>query len=83
MEGPRRVVFRFRSNGNRELPMILGELPVLPKHWWQGRDFDRPLTDPPLGSGPYRIGHFEFGRTMTLERVPDWWAARPADRQRR
>jgi microcin C transport system substrate-binding protein len=74
VEGARRVSFRFRSNANRELPMILGELPILPKHWWQGREFDRPLTDPPVGSGPYRIGHFEFGRTITLERVPDWWA---------
>jgi microcin C transport system substrate-binding protein len=73
VEGPRRVVFRFRTSGNQELPMILGELPVMPKHWWQGRDFDRPLTDPPLGSGPYRIGRFEFGRTVSLERVPDWW----------
>jgi len=72
-ETPRRVTFHFRSNTNRELPMILGELPVLPKHWWAGRDFDHPLTDPPLGSGPYRIGRFEFGRTLTLERVPDWW----------
>ena len=74
VEGPRRVAFHFRNNSNRELPMILGELPVLPRHWWQGREFDRPLTDPPLGSGPYRIGHFEFGRTVTLERVPGWWA---------
>ncbi len=73
VEGPRRVTFRFRSNANRELPMILGELPVLPKHWWEGREFDRPLTDPPLGSGPYRIGRFEFGRTITLDRVPGWW----------
>jgi microcin C transport system substrate-binding protein len=73
VEGPRRVAFRFRTNANRELPMILGELPVLPKRWWEGREFDRPLTDPPLGSGPYRIGRFEFGRTVSLERVPDWW----------
>lgn len=74
VEGPRRITFRFRSNANHELPMILGELPVLPKHWWEGREFDHPLTDPPVGSGPYRIGHFEFGRTIALDRVPDWWA---------
>ena len=73
--GDRRVVFHFKSNQNRELPMIIGEMPVLPKHWWQGRDFSRPLTDPPLGSGPYKVGRYEFGRTLTLDRVPDYWAA--------
>jgi microcin C transport system substrate-binding protein len=74
VEGQRRVVFRFKTNTNRELPLILGQMPVLPKHWWVGREFDHPLTDPPLGSGPYRVGKFEFGRTLTLERVPDVWS---------
>ncbi|MGA8195543.1 MAG: ABC transporter substrate-binding protein, partial [Acetobacteraceae bacterium] len=55
VESPRRVVFHFTSNENRELPLILGGLPVLPKHFFDGRDFTRPLTDPPIGSGPYRI----------------------------
>ena len=74
-EGPERVVFHFKSNQNRELPLILGEMPVLPKHWWQGRDFSKPLSDPPLGSGPYRVGQVDMGRTLTMERVPDYWAA--------
>jgi microcin C transport system substrate-binding protein len=74
VERPDRVVFHFKSAKNRELPLILGQMQVLPKHWWQGRDFSRPLTDPPLGSGPYRVDHFEFGRTLALARVPDWWA---------
>jgi microcin C transport system substrate-binding protein len=74
VDGPLRVKFHFKTAGNRELPEILGQLPVLPKHWWQGRDFGAPLTDPPLGSGPYQVGHFEFGRTLVMERVPDWWA---------
>ncbi len=74
VEGPRRVVFHFKSSANRELPLILGQMAVLPKHWWAGRDFDKPLTDPPLGSGPYRIGSFEFGRTLSMERVPDVWS---------
>lgn len=73
VEGPLRVVFRFKSATNRELPLILGQMPVMPKHWWAGRDFDKPLTDPPLGSGPYRVGRFEFGRTLSMERVPDSW----------
>ena len=68
-------------NENRELPLILGELPVLPKHFWDGRDFTKPLTDPPLGSGPYRIGHFELGRTRHLMRVAGLVGGEPADRQ--
>ena len=74
-EGPHRVVFHFKNAGNRELPQILGQLPVLPKHWWAGRDFSKPLTEPPLGSGPYRVASFEMGRSVTLERVKDYWAA--------
>jgi microcin C transport system substrate-binding protein len=74
VESPLRVVFHFANNGNRELPMILGEMVVVPKHWWEGRDFSKPLTDPPLGSGPYSIGQFEFGRTVTYKRVANWWA---------
>ena len=74
VEGPRRVVFHFKSKTNRELPLILGQMPILPKHWWAGRDFEKPLTDPPLGSGPYRVGHFEFGRTISMDRVPDVWS---------
>ncbi len=73
VDGARRAVFRFKPGDNRELPSILGELQVLPEHWWKGRDFTAPLTEPPLGSGPYRVGGFTFGRTLTLERVPDYW----------
>jgi microcin C transport system substrate-binding protein len=75
VESPRRVLFHFKSNENRELPLILGGLPVLPKHFFDGRDFSKPLTDPPIGSGPYRISNFELGRSVTYERRPDWWAA--------
>lgn len=73
-ESPQRVVFRFKNNLNRELPLVVGEMPVLPKHWWAGRDFTKPLTDPPLGSGPYRVDKFEFGRFVSYRRVADWWA---------
>ncbi len=73
-EGPRRVLFRFRSAENRELAQILGQISVLPKHWWEGRDFTRPITEPPLGSGPYRIARFEQNRTVVYERVAEYWA---------
>ena len=75
VESPRRVVFHFKSNQNRELPLILGGLPVLPKHFFDGRDFTKPLADAPIGSGPYRISDFELGRSVTFQRRPDWWAA--------
>jgi microcin C transport system substrate-binding protein len=74
VDGERQVTFHFKPGANRELPMILGQLAVLPEHWWKGREFSRPLTDRPLGSGPYRVGAFEFGRHLVLERVADYWA---------
>ncbi len=72
-EGPRRVTYRFRSNENRELALILGQMAVLPKHWFAGRDFARPMLDVPLGSGPYRIERFEAGRSVVYRRVEDYW----------
>jgi microcin C transport system substrate-binding protein len=71
---PHTVVFHFKTADNRELPEILGEVPVLPEHWWQGRDFTAPLREPPLGSGPYRVSKIELGQTIEYTRVPDWWA---------
>lgn len=69
----RRVKMTFAEAGNRELPLIAGQLTILPKHYWEGRDFTKTTLEPPLGSGPYRIGPFEPGRRMTLERVEDYW----------
>lgn len=73
--GDRKVKFTFNTSGNRELPQIMGQLPVLPKHYWEGRDFESPPTEPPLGSGPYKVESFEMGRSVTLKRVPDYWGA--------
>jgi microcin C transport system substrate-binding protein len=71
----RKVRFVFREAGNRELPLIVGEMPVLPKHYWEGRDFERTTLEPPLVSGPYRIASFEPGRRVIVERVKDYWGA--------
>lgn len=73
--GPRSVKFTFQPGDNRELPLILGQLPVLPKHYWQGREFDQTTLEPPLGSGPYKVKAFEPGRFITYERVKDYWGA--------
>ena len=71
--GPRTVRFTFGDAVNRELPLIVGQIDVLPKHWWEGRDFESTTLEPPLGSGPYRIAAVEPGRSITFERVPDYW----------
>ena len=68
-----RVRFTFKESGNQELPLIVGQLPILPHHYWQDRDFARTTLDPPLGSGPYRIKRFEAGRYIEQERVTDYW----------
>ncbi len=75
VEGPRRVRFNFSTDQNRELPLLVGGLPILPKHFFDGRDFTKPLTDAPIGSGPYRVTNFELGRSVTYTRDPKWWAA--------
>jgi len=79
--GPREVTFTFDLKGNRELPQIVGQLPVLPKHYWEGksasgepRDLSRSSLEVPLGSGPYRIKAVDPGRSISYERVADYWA---------
>ena len=71
--GDREVRFTFKAGDNRELPLIMGQMPVLPKHYWQGRDFAATTLEPPLGSGPYKVVEVTPGRSVTIERVPDYW----------
>ncbi|MBB4052018.1 microcin C transport system substrate-binding protein [Devosia subaequoris] len=77
---PGEVTFTFNQTDNRELPLILGQLPVLPQHWWEGtnaegesRSISESTLEPPLGSGPYRLASFDAGRSITYERVEDYW----------
>ena len=77
--GDRTVRFTFKASadpeapGDREMPLIMGLMPILPEHAWKGREFDRTTLEPPLGSGPYRVARFEPGRSIVYERVPDYW----------
>jgi microcin C transport system substrate-binding protein len=78
--GEREVRFAFDAPGIRELPQVVGQLMVLPRHWWDGkdgagktRDISQTTLEPPLGSGAYRIKTFEAGRSITYERVADYW----------
>ena len=70
------VKFTFRKSGNRELPQIVGQLVVLPMHYWTGesKDIQKTTLEPPIGSGPYIIDKFETGRYVTYRRNPDYWA---------
>ena len=79
--GDNEVTFFFDSKGNRELPQIVGQLSVIPKKWWeatgadgQKRDITKSSLEIPLGSGAYKIKSFDAGRTITYERVKDYWA---------
>ena len=78
--GPNEVTFTFDVKGNRELPMIMGQLTILPKHYWTGKDASgnqrdplKTTLEPPLGSGAYRIKQASPGRTIGYERVADYW----------
>lgn len=77
---PGEVTFTFDQTGNRELPLILGQLTVLPQHWWEGQDADgktrniaESTLEKPMGSGPYRLESFDAGRSITYQRVEDYW----------
>lgn len=77
---PGEVTFSFDQTGNRELPNIMGQLIVLPQHWWEGtdpdgkpRDIGRSTLEPPLGSGPYKLASFSAGTSITYERDPNYW----------
>jgi microcin C transport system substrate-binding protein len=78
--GDQDITFTFDSSGNRELPQIVGQLNVLPKHWFEGidkagnkRNVANSTLEPPLGSGAYRIKEFVPGRSVVYERVRDYW----------
>ncbi len=79
--GEREVTFRLGSPGNHEMPIVLGQLRVLPRHWWEGtdaagkkRDIGATILEPPLGNAAYRIKEFVAGRKVVYERVKDYWA---------
>ena len=71
--GPNKVRFSFGEAQNLELPLIIGQLPILPAHYWETRDIGKTTLDVPLGSGPYKISDVKVGRSITVERVPEYW----------
>jgi len=76
-ETPLRVTFHFKTKENNELPMIIGQMPVLPKHFFSDgkNNFAVTTLTPPLGSGPYKVASIAPGRSITYTKVKDWWGA--------
>lgn len=72
--GEHKVKFSFTPGDNRELPLIIGQLPVLSKKYYETRDFTQTALEAPLGSGPYKVATVDPGRSITLERIKDYWA---------
>jgi len=72
--GEHEVKFSFANGNNREVPLYVGQLPILSKKYWQGKKFEDTTLDAPLGSGPYKVAAVEPGRSITYERVKDYWA---------
>ena len=68
-----KVRFNFKNNNNKELVLIVGQLPVLPKHYWSNINFQETTLDIPLGSGPYKIKSFDAGRSITYELDDNYW----------
>ena len=68
------VTFKFKDSTNKELALIIGQLPILPKHYWQDKEFNSANLTVPVGSGPYKIKSVDPGRSIVYERVKDWWA---------
>ena len=72
-EDPLKVLFKFKHSDNRELPLILGQIAVLPKHFWEGKDFTKGGLEIPVGSGPYKVGEVKPGRSIRLVRDKNYW----------
>jgi microcin C transport system substrate-binding protein len=79
---PDQVTFFFSTKNNRELPIILGQVMVLPQHWWEGtdangkpRNIGASTLEPPMGSGPYKMASFSAGSSITFQRDPNYWGA--------
>ena len=75
VHGPREIRFHIAeaSRGDSLLPIRIGQVPIIPKHYWETRDLTKTTVEPPLGSGPYRVQDFQVGRWIRWQRVPDYW----------
>jgi microcin C transport system substrate-binding protein len=69
------VVVKFAPGRGRDIPLVVASMPIFSRAYYSTREFDETTLEPPLGSGPYKVGRFEVGRFIEYNRVPDWWGA--------
>ena len=74
VDNPQQVTFYFKETGNRELALIIGQLPILPEHYWRDKSFAKSSLAIPLGSGAYQVGSFKPAKRITYQRIKDYWA---------
>lgn len=74
VESPSKITFKFKDNKNKELPLILGQMPVLAKHYWENEGFGSASLDIPVGNGAYVVSKVDPGKSITYKRNPDYWA---------
>lgn len=74
-EDERRVTLHFNVKAGRDAPLFAATLPIFSRAYYSARPFDETTLEPPLGSGPYKVGRFEQGRFLEFTRVKDWWGA--------
>src|SRR5437660_3162924 len=69
------VVLKFAPKRARDVPLFVAALPIFSRAYYSAHNFDETTLEPPLGSGPYKVGKFDAGRYIEYERVKDWWGA--------
>jgi microcin C transport system substrate-binding protein len=69
------VTLKFAPKRARDVPLFLAGLPIFSRAYYTAHNFDETTLEPPLGSGPYKVGNFVAGRYIEYERVKDWWGA--------
>lgn len=68
-----RTIVMTQDQGDRELPLIMGLMPILPKHFWEKRDFEASTLEPLLGSGPYVLDEIKPGERVSFRKNPNYW----------
>jgi microcin C transport system substrate-binding protein len=74
VEDEHTLFVRLKPESGRSLPNTVAGMPILSRAWWDGRDFQKSLSEAPLGSGPYKVSDYRFGSWIEFERIGDWWA---------